>query len=714
MPSDILRPNRNVWRIERAHRAAVLSDGAAFFRAVRESFIQARHSIFVLGWDIDSRTRLIGEHEPDDGYPALLSDFLCELVRRRPELRIKLLLWDYSILYTNEREFSPRLSLQWSTPDQITLCLDNTVPFGCSQHQKIIVVDDAVAFSGGLDLTIRRWDTSDHSAANSMRVDPAGEDYPPFHDIQMVVDGEPALSLSEIARERWSCAYEGEQSPDRPARDPANDTSYDASHDPWPDSAIPDFTEVDIGIARTQPACEGQTEVREVEALFLDAIDAADRTIYIENQYLTVTAVATRLARRLRQNPKLELLIVAPHAHESWVESHTMRNGRIRFLKLLRRRNKNRIRVVYPEVDGGDRKIQTMIHSKVMVVDDRLLRVGSANINNRSMGADTECDLVVEAKNQTERDAIVAVRNRLLGEHCGVRAEQVADALQRTGSLLAVADTLGANGHRLRSVDDGKPDRGALAGYLEDLADPKRPLELSSLWRGLWRRMGLQRAPLAIAGLMLLAVALTLAWHYTPLAGYASLHAVRGQLASVADEPWAPILVLGAFVLGGLLAFPVLILIIATTVTFGGWPGFAYALVGALASALVTYLIGAWWGQDALRALLGRRLDRVREAIARQGVVAVAVIRLVPVAPFTVVNLVAGASAIKLSDYLVGTVIGLLPGMIVITALGSQIVNLLSNPSAADVALLALAVAVWIGISFAIQAMATKLRSRTS
>jgi phosphatidylserine/phosphatidylglycerophosphate/cardiolipin synthase-like enzyme/uncharacterized membrane protein YdjX (TVP38/TMEM64 family) len=710
MPSDILRPNRNVWRIEHAHRAAVLSDGAAFFRAVRESFIQARRSIFVLGWDIDSRTRLIGESEPDDGYPALLSDFLCELVSRRPELRINLLLWDYSILYTNEREFSPRLSLQWSTPEQITLCMDNTVPFGCSQHQKIIVVDDAVAFSGGLDLTIRRWDTSDHSAANSMRVDPAGEDYPPFHDVQMVVDGATALSLAEIARERWSCAYEGGQDPSRPARDPANGPP----HDPWPDSAIPDFTDVDVAIARTQPACEGQAEIREVETLFLDAIDAAERTIYIENQYLTVTAIAKRLARRLRQKPKLEVLIVAPHAHESWVEAHTMRNGRIRFLKLLRKRDKDRIRVVYPEVDGGDRKIQTMIHSKVMVVDDRFLRVGSANMNNRSMGADTECDLVIEAKNKKERDAIATVRNRLIGEHCGCSTDQVAKTLQRTGSLLATTDTLCSNGHRLRSVDDGKPDRGVLAGYLEDIADPKRPLQFSSLWQGLWRRMGLQGGPLAIAGLILLAITLTLAWHYTPLADYASLDAVREQLASIADKPWAPVLVLGAFVLGGLVAFPVIVLILATTVAFGAWPGFAYALLGALASALVTYLIGAWWGQDALRALLGRRLDRVREAIARQGVVAVAVIRLVPVAPFTVVNLIAGASAIKLTDYLIGTVIGLLPGMIVMTALGSQIVNLLSNPSATDVALLALAVAVWIGISFAIQAMATKLRSRTS
>src|SRR6188474_1525962 len=130
MTSAILRPNRNVWRIERAARAAVLIDGAAFFSAVRAAFIRAQQRILVVGWDIDSRTRLVGETEPDDGYPAVLSEFLTELVRRRPELRIDLLLWDYSILYASERELFPRLSLDWLTPAQITLCLDDKVPFG--------------------------------------------------------------------------------------------------------------------------------------------------------------------------------------------------------------------------------------------------------------------------------------------------------------------------------------------------------------------------------------------------------------------------------------------------------------------------------------------------------------------------------------------------------------------------------------------------------
>src|SRR5262245_49515143 len=178
---SLLRPNHNVWRIERAKRAAVLVDAASFFAAVREACLKARRSILVVGWDIDGRTPLVGaDGKPADGYASDFAEFLTELVETRPDLHVHLLLWDYSLLYAGEREPLPRLSLGWRTPERVTLCIDNSVPFGSSQHQKIVVVDDALAFSGGLDITIRRWDTSAHSAENRDRVDPAGQAYRPF------------------------------------------------------------------------------------------------------------------------------------------------------------------------------------------------------------------------------------------------------------------------------------------------------------------------------------------------------------------------------------------------------------------------------------------------------------------------------------------------------------------------------------------------------
>jgi phospholipase D1/2 len=696
MSTSMLRRTRNVWRVERAGRAAMLVDGAAYFEALRASLLKARHSVYIAGWDIDSRTRLVGASgRPDDGLPETLAEFLSAIVERRPELTIHLLLWDFSVLYALEREVFPTLSLNWKTPDQIRFCLDDDLPLGCSQHQKIVVVDDTVAYSGGLDLTIRRWDTPDHQLKNDLRRDPSGDRYRPFHDVQAVVDGAAAKALGDLFRDRWRRARCAE------AVAPAV-----ASHC-WPDCVAPDFTDVDIGIARTYPKRQGAPEVREVERLFLDMIDSAERTIYIENQFMTCEAIAQRLAQRMLKRRGLEVVMVAPNTPESWIEAHTMRNGRIRFRRILEDAGVfDRIRFVHPEVRHDGEQVETMVHSKVMAVDDRWLRIGSANLNNRSMGTDTECDLVIEASSDQQRAAISELRNRLLGEHCGASAQDVAELLDDTGSILQVADILSRNGHALRPIDDGELDTIEPA-YIEAIADPSGPLS----WRWLteWRNGSLFSGhawKFVVAGLVI--VSLTLAWNVTPLAELANVATLREYTSEVAETSWAPVAVLAAFVAGGLVAFPLTILIAATAASFGPWTGFGYALVGALASAILTYGIGAAVGRDALANLLGTRLNEIRNKIARQGLIAVVAVRLVPIAPFTLVNLVAGASGIRFWHYLVGTALGLLPGLVVMSLLGSRVMRLFTSPSTADLVAVGALVAVWIAMVAGLQAAVSK------
>jgi phosphatidylserine/phosphatidylglycerophosphate/cardiolipin synthase-like enzyme len=198
---------RNIWRVARAERAAVLIDGANYFAAIRSAMINARQSILIAGWDIHSQTRLVGPSGmADDGYPETFAEFLVALVHKRPELDIRLLLWDFSMLYAAERDLFPTMTLRWNTPHNIRFCLDDCVPIGSSQHQKLVVIDDAVGFSGGLDITARRWDTNAHRANDPLRFDPAGVPYEPFHDVQMLVDGEAARALGDLLRARWACA----------------------------------------------------------------------------------------------------------------------------------------------------------------------------------------------------------------------------------------------------------------------------------------------------------------------------------------------------------------------------------------------------------------------------------------------------------------------------------------------------------------------------
>ena len=173
--SPLLTPGRNCWRIERADKVSLLVDGEEYFGAVRSALASAQHSIYILGWDIDSRMRLVpdGAH---DGLPESLGEFLDAVVARQRALRGYVLSWDFAMLYAMEREWLPIYKLDGRTHRRLKFRLDDQHPVGASHHQKVIVVDDAVAFVSGYDLTRCRFDTSDHRIDDPRRVDHRGID----------------------------------------------------------------------------------------------------------------------------------------------------------------------------------------------------------------------------------------------------------------------------------------------------------------------------------------------------------------------------------------------------------------------------------------------------------------------------------------------------------------------------------------------------------
>jgi len=563
-----------------------------------------------------------------------------------------------------------------------------------------------VGFCGGLDVTLRRWDRIEHRLDDPLRVDAAGLSYGPFHDVQAMVDGKAARALAEYVRTRWrrgTCRRP-------PALRPVGD--------PWAKSVRPDLTNVDVGIARTHPEFEEQPPAREVEALFFDSIDHAERTIYIENQFMTCTRFAERLATRMRAKPGLEALIVAPKVHDSWIPERTMINGRARFMRILSDAGiADRVRLFYPEVREGERTGDTKVHSKVMIVDDVLLRIGSANLNNRSMGLDTECDLAIEARSEADRTAITRTRDSLLAHHCGATVDEIHQSLLQTGSLVATAEHVSERGHRLVPIPDDDTAFGPWLGPVHRIADPEEPIAAPVFLRQFigarpsvgrfWRLIRIFGAAFALAGLIL-------SWHLTPLADLVRPEVVQAWLDAAAQSSLAPVIVTGAFVAGGLVAFPVTVLIAATAATFGPWLGLAYAATGTIASAIITYFAGATLGRGVLEDVLGPRLYRIRRMISRRGMLAVAAVRLVPIAPFTLVNLVAGASRIPIQDYIVGTIVGMAPGMIVLSILGFQILSIIMQPTVANVLLFLAAVIGWVGLSVGVQAILLRARSRRS
>ncbi|QDZ30699.1 hypothetical protein FAY22_18905 [Noviherbaspirillum sp. UKPF54] len=692
----------------------MLVDADAYFCAVRAAIRRARHSIFILSWDIDSRVWLV-PHGANDGCPEPLGDFLHAIVAARPDLHAYVLNWDFAMLYALEREWLPVYKLDWRTHRRLEFKMDGQHPIGGSHHQKVVVIDDSVAFVGGLDLTRSRWDTPEHACREPRRRDSDGRPHAPFHDVQALVDGAAARALGELARARWRAATGHEPVAPR-------EVMPDAAHDPWPAQVVPDLTDIDVAIARTEPAFEGRPGVHEVRQLHLDAIAAARRSLFFENQYFTSGMIADALAARLAEPDGPEVLIVSPQTQSGWLEQVTMGVLRARVHRRLRQADRHgRYRMACPQIPGL-REQCLNVHSKVFAIDDDLFCIGSANLSNRSMALDTECNLVIEASGDgPQRDriraAITHLRNRLLAEHLDSTPQEVQQAIAAHGSLHRAIDALRHSDRTLCRLDPVvAPELDSLIPE-QALFDPERPIEPDELVTQFVPREASKPLPARLIGLGMLAIALALlavVWRFTPLREWINLESLVRYAHELEGFPLAPLAVLGSYVVAGLLVVPVTLLIAVTGIVFGPLNGSIYAIAGTLLSAAVTYGVGHWLGRDTVQRLVGPRINRLSQRIARRGILAMVVIRMLPVAPFTVVNMVAGASHIRFRDYMIGTTMGMAPGIMMTVTFVHHLAEAVRRPSAGTVAVLAGVALLIIGLAVGLQRLLKRKEDRTA
>ncbi len=477
-PETLLQPGRNCWRIAPAERFAFIVDAADYFLTARRAMLKARRSIMLIGWDFDARIEM---GQAGDGGPARLGDFILWLAERSPALEIRLLRWDTGAVKAMFRGNTLWTILRWKAHPRITLRLDGAHPPAGSHHQKIVVIDDCLAFCGGIDMTVERWDRREHLDDDPRRIGPGGRPHDPWHDATSAFDGEAARAMGDLARARWRAAT-GETLP-----------ACEDCHDCWPEGLRPTFTDIRLGIARSIPAMDGVEPVHEIEAAYLDLIAGAERMIYAESQYFASRRIAHAIARRLAGENPPEIVIVNPHTANGWLEPLAMDTARARLVEALRRIDcRGRLRIYHPQTRGG---AGIYVHAKVMVVDDRVLRVGSSNFNNRSMRLDTECDVILSADepgNAHAASRIAALRDDLLAEHLGVSAEQVAAKLAETGSLIATVEALRGPGRSL--VPYRVPELTDIEEWLaeNEILDPNGPEEIfeSTAKRGLFKGWG--------------------------------------------------------------------------------------------------------------------------------------------------------------------------------------------------------------------------------
>ncbi|WP_426164776.1 phospholipase D-like domain-containing protein [Sandarakinorhabdus sp. DWP1-3-1] len=461
---------------------SVIVDAANYFVAARSAMRKARHRIMLIGWDFDTRIRL--SDSPTEPDQPTVGDFIWSLVEANPELDIYLLRWDLGALKLITRGSTALTLLKWMSHPRIHTKLDGTHPTGASHHQKICVVDDCMAFCGGIDMTGGRWDTREHKDDDPRRVGPDGTPCPPWHDATSALQGPVAAALGDLCRDRWQ----------RAGCDPLEPVP--GVSDCWPDDLEVDFENVEVAIARSEPLMPDRAAVLEIERLYLDQIAGARHFIYAESQYFASRRIAEAIARRLDEDDGPEIVVINPLTAQGWLEPIAMDTARARLFEALRRRDRHgRLRLYHPFTTGGE---PIYVHAKILIIDDAVLRVGSSNINNRSLRLDTECDIAIHAAHGDNAARAAAIRNikiGLIAEHVDATVDEVAATIERTGSLIATIEALRPTKNCLRPYE--LPDVDAVAKWLADneVLDPEGPDEMfeSVADRGLFRGIHLWR-----------------------------------------------------------------------------------------------------------------------------------------------------------------------------------------------------------------------------
>jgi phosphatidylserine/phosphatidylglycerophosphate/cardiolipin synthase-like enzyme len=431
----LLRPGETCWRVAPRGRVKFLVDCEAYFRAVADALSRARRSVHLLGWSFDPRVILAPDIDPKRG----IGHVLVERARADPALDIRLLVWRSALPISATQEFFPHRARAWFRDTNVRFVLDDTVPLGACHHQKVVVIDDALAFVGGADFGADRWDSPAHLDDDPRRRLVDGRAHGPRHEVMAMADGPIAAAFGELFRGRWRTAV-GEPPPATP--EPASDL--------WPPGLAPDLEGAALGLARTYPAWRGRPASREIAALTLEAIAEARSLIYLENQYFTWPLAVEALAARLAEPDGPEVVLVCTGRSPSYFDRITMDRARSNALWRLKSSDIfGRFHALAPHARGG-RPI--VAHAKVMVVDDRLARISSANLNNRSHGFDTECELAIEADAPADRAALAALRDGLAGHWVDRSADELAEVRRLSGSL---AEALWAldGGRRLQPLE---------------------------------------------------------------------------------------------------------------------------------------------------------------------------------------------------------------------------------------------------------------------
>lgn len=366
----------------------VLIDGERAIGEICAALKQARSHVHIAGWHVTPAFQI----ERDGDSPTTLRDLLAELAER---MEVRVLLWagPPAPVFEPKRSDVKRVRDELTQGTKIRCVLDARERTMHCHHEKLVIVDDEVAFVGGIDLTSLsgdRWDHDQHPARGRLG----------WHDVATRLRGPAVADVADHFRRRWQ-EVASESLPPPRSQPPAGETTVQVLR------TIPDGTYDFIP----------QGDFRILDA-YVRALRSAERLIYLENQFLWSTEIAEILAAKLEDppHPDFRLVLLLPARPNNGADTTRGQLGRL----IEAADGSDRLLAATISCRSGSETHSLYVHAKVGIVDDRWLTIGSANLNEHSLFNDTEMNVVT-------CDEALARRTRLelWAEHLELPVERV-------------------------------------------------------------------------------------------------------------------------------------------------------------------------------------------------------------------------------------------------------------------------------------------------
>ncbi|MDA3900205.1 MAG: VTT domain-containing protein [Spirochaetes bacterium] len=681
-----------------ASRLSFFTYSGAYYSALADILPQARHRILIVGWSFDDRIHLLRDKNTDSAKMEL-GELLISAAKENPSLQITLCIWKPPSLFSAGQHISRKFRKKLRRLPNITLYQIPAESAFASRHEKYVVVDDVLAFLGGIDLTKNRWDSQDHPSKSLGRINPDGESYGPYHDTHTVFSGSVVKDILSMAVAKFHF----------------NLPSINNADELWPKDVPVDVENAQVMISLTRSSPDAAIpDVNQIKQVYHDMIAYAKDCIYIENQYFSNDIITDLVVKSLRSKDGPEVIILMPRELPDMMGRMTMGlNASMHIAKLKKNDLHGRLGFYNP-VSSDNPDVGFLVHSKLLITDSRYITIGSANISQRSFSFDDEANISIDATKTQDPQCAKNLEERLLAQHCGLKIEEwQALVKQHNGSRLKALQeriTLWEGLVEGKNLMAPHSVPNEILDYF-DMGLSPQPEEVMHTMTKNNSKGFIFRTKKVWALLLLTIVILGIVFFFARTD--IDTQQILGTIKNLNEtRPFiAALLTIATFWIAMLMFVSITVPIVAFAALHGPWLGILYSSLGIFSGAAIFYVLGLMMHNSKRfdRYNVVRRVKKQFVKIRPYGFWAVVISRMVPSGPFMVVNMVTGMVGFRPVHFITGSLLGLMPGIITFTIFGETIRNIFTDPGWKNILLFILLLAAYFGIMTAVVSLLKKI-----